>query len=131
MIIHDTVSIIVKKGDRFLLTKRGHRPETNCWGVPGGHVDAGEKPFQAAAREAKEEAGGVSIISRKPVYVYVHDADIGHRHKDYVFLGRVAGKVKAGTDAKRLGWFTINQMKKMNITHYTKLMINKLYSREV
>ncbi len=138
MILHDTVSIIIEKKEqtgakrrkivsKFLLIKRGNSPERNYWGVPGGHVDKGEKPLQAAVQECKEEVGDIGIISKKPVYIFVHDAGLGHRHKAHVFLGKVKGMLKAGSDAKRLGWFSLTQMKRLNLTHYTKKIFNKLF----
>lgn len=129
MIFHDTVSIVIEKDGKFLLIERGHRPEMNYWAVPGGHVDKGEMPYETAKREAKEEVGNIEITTKKPVYVFVHDIDLGHRHKAHVFLGKVSGRLKASSDAKKLGWFTLNQMKRMNLTHYTKKIFNKLYSR--
>jgi 8-oxo-dGTP diphosphatase len=131
MILHDTTAIVVKKGDKFLLIKRGEKPEKGYWAVPGGHVDKGETQYECARREAKEEVGEVKITSKKPVYVFVHDVDIGHRHKAHIFLGEVVGKIKAGSDAKEFSWFTIKQMRKIELTHYTKKVFNKLYSREV
>ena len=129
MILHDTTSIVIEKDGKLLLVKRAHKPEINYWAVPGGHVDKGETFFQGAQREAKEEVGNVILTRKKPVYVFVHDAELGHRHRAHVFLGRVSGKIRASSDAKELGFFTLNQMKKMNITHYTKKIINKLYRK--
>jgi len=110
--------------------KRAYGPEINYWAVPGGHVDKGESIYKCAQREAREEVGRVKV-SKKPVYIFVHDIEIGHQHKCHVFIGKVAGKLRAKSDAKKLGFFTLNQMKKMNITHYTKQLLNKLYSRVV
>jgi len=97
MILHDTVSIVIEKDGKFLLIKRGNKPEKNYWAVPGGHVDVGETTFQAAFRECKEEVGDVEIITKKPVYIFVHDVELGHRHKAHIFLGKVTGKLKAGS----------------------------------
>ena len=138
MILHDTVSVVVEKkasskaasGMKILLVKRADAPEANYWAVPGGHVEKKEGIQQCAQREAREEVGAVKV-SRTPVYVFIHDVGIGHRHKAHVFYGKVAGRLRASSDAKELGFFTLNQMKRMNITHYTKQILNKLYSRYV
>jgi phosphohistidine phosphatase len=42
------------------------------WIVPKGSVDAGERPRDAAIREAEEEAGLRGIVVRKPVGRYHH-----------------------------------------------------------
>ncbi len=139
MILHDTAAIVIEKEasirtksfSKFLLIKRADKPEKGYWAVPGGHVDKGETPYEAAKREAKEEVGNIKIISKKPVYIFMHDIDIGHRHKAHVFLGKVSGRLRASSDAKKLGWFTINQMKRMNLTHYTKKIFNRLYYKKL
>jgi 8-oxo-dGTP pyrophosphatase MutT (NUDIX family) len=54
----------------FLLvrTKGGAR-----WTFPKGHVERGEKPWPAAAREALEEAGVRGRIELEPFAVYPHE----------------------------------------------------------
>ena len=139
MILHNTSSIVIEKEasirtksfSKFLLIKRADKPEKGYWAVPGGHVEKGETQYEAAKREAKEEVGNIKIIMKKPAYIFVHDIDLGHRHKAHVFLGKVSGRIKAGTDAKKLGWFTLNQMKNMNLTHYTKKIFNRLFSNKI
>ncbi len=128
MIKHDTISVVIKRaGKEFLLIKRGNRPEKGYWAPPGGHVDKGETPYEAAVREAKEEAGGVVVTRKKPVFIFVHDAELFHRHRCHVFFGKAAGKVRAGGDASAAKWFTLKQMEKVNLTHPARIIFNKLY----
>ena len=42
------------------------------WIVPKGSVDDGERPRDAAIREAEEEAGLRGVVPRKPVGRYLH-----------------------------------------------------------
>lgn len=47
------------------------------WIVPKGSVDEGERPRDAAIREADEEAGLRGRVARKPIGRYLH----GHEHE--------------------------------------------------
>jgi ADP-ribose pyrophosphatase YjhB (NUDIX family) len=42
---------------RVLLLKRAGSPHTGTWAYPGGGIEAGETPEQAARREVREECG--------------------------------------------------------------------------
>jgi 8-oxo-dGTP diphosphatase len=134
MIQHKTTIAIISKSGRFdssdsyLLVKRANRPNRGYWAPPGGHFDAGETPLQAALRECKEEVGSVKL-ERRMLFSFVHDAYIGHRHRAYVFRGTPSGRIRAGSDAARAGWFTLHQMAGMNVTHYTNLVFNRLFPK--
>ena len=58
------------------------------WIVPKGSVDHGERPRDAAIREAEEEAGLRGIVTRKPIGRYHHVKGNLHRQVD-VYLMRV------------------------------------------
>src|SRR5437016_5351647 len=48
---------------RLLLLRRAIEPRYGMWVFPGGFVDRGENPEQAAIREAREEAG-IEVVVR-------------------------------------------------------------------
>ena len=48
-------SAAVFRDGRVLIARRMHGPR--LWSLPGGRVEPGESPAQAAAREVREETG--------------------------------------------------------------------------
>ena len=47
----------VRRGDEVLLIQRKYPPMAGSWAFPGGFVEQGENPIDAAVRELKEETG--------------------------------------------------------------------------
>lgn len=84
--IHVTGSAIVV-GVRGVVLHKHKR--LGLWLQPGGHLEAGEAPWEAAAREATEETG---LAVRHPgggprlVHVDVHPGPRGHTHLDLRYL---------------------------------------------
>ncbi len=83
---HVTASGIVV-GRRGTVLHRHKR--LGIWMQPGGHIDPGERPEEAALREATEELG---LVVEHPadgprlLHIDVHEAALGHTHLDLRYL---------------------------------------------
>lgn len=51
--------LFVSHGRVLLALRSLEVNESHTWGVPGGKVDPGERPYEAALREVREELGSV------------------------------------------------------------------------
>ena len=99
----NAAGILFVNDGRVLLLKRSpdaaNAPST--WGFPGGHIEAGETPEQAARRETQEEIGvtyngplqylyddgnfccyGASMNRKSPAYVDAHFHHVNDEHTD-------------------------------------------------
>jgi 8-oxo-dGTP pyrophosphatase MutT (NUDIX family) len=84
--VHVTGSGVVvgPRGTILVKHRRLHR-----WMQPGGHIEPGETPEEAAVRECIEETGlPVAHPSEGPVLIHidVHEAAKGHSHLDVRYL---------------------------------------------
>jgi 8-oxo-dGTP pyrophosphatase MutT (NUDIX family) len=82
--VHVTGSAIVVGGRGVVLHL--HK-RLGLWLQPGGHVEGNETPWDAAAREAREETGlAAALASNDVVHVDVHPGGRGHTHLDLRYL---------------------------------------------
>lgn len=60
------IHIAVKKGGKFLVLKKSasDKDDAGYWDLPGGGIEFGEQPFEAAIRETQEEAGMKVAITK-------------------------------------------------------------------
>ncbi len=131
----NTNCIVLQKEGKILLVKRGNRTFHGWWCLPGGHEEEGESHHQAAQREANEEIGSVKV-EKKPFLVFLHDwpadrhTQEPHQHKCHAFKAKAAGELRAGDDAAELKWVTLAKAAKMQITGYTRKVLDHLYPQE-
>jgi epoxide hydrolase-like predicted phosphatase len=104
-IIHVTGSAIVV-GSRGVVLHRHKR--LGIWLQPGGHIDAGETPWEGALREAIEETGlQLRLAEPTLVHVDVHPGPRGHTHLDlrYVVTGDDSDPSPPDGESPECYWF--------------------------
>lgn len=89
---------IVVDGGRVLMIRRREREGKLLWAFPGGGIEAGESPEQAAVRETAEEVG-LDVKAARTLGARVHP-NTG-RHMTYVACELVAGDAVVG-DAEEI-----------------------------
>ncbi|MFF0340533.1 NUDIX domain-containing protein [Kribbella sp. NPDC004875] len=103
----------VMHGDRLLLTKRTDNGE---WCLPGGAIEPGERPAEAAERETFEETGltvratGLIGVYSNPDVVVVYPDGDRVQLLGIVFRAEVvAGEAGCSAEVSEVGWFTADE----------------------
>jgi len=97
----------------FVVSSRGvilheHR-KLHIWVQPGGHVDEGEVPAEAAVRETLEETGlqGTLALGDRVFHVDVHPGPRGHTHYDlrYIIVSEPVDPTPPPEESQEVYWF--------------------------
>lgn len=109
---HVTASAFVVSARGVILLR--HRL-LGIWVQPGGHVDPGEGPEEAALRETVEETG-LAVAHRTPVelfHVDVHPGPRGHTHYDlrYVLDAPPFDPCPGHGESREVYWFDFAAVK--------------------
>lgn len=119
-----TVDIIVAVPDtngwKILSIKRGRPPFVGMWALPGGNIDEGEKPLDAAVRELEEETG---LVIDSDNFYYVGNFDKLYRdprNKNCISYAFVVAlneipEVIAGDDATECQWNNVDKWGNINV----------------
>jgi len=128
-----TIVTFNDEGKILLMHHRG----TDTWVAPGGSIEPGETPADAAVREMYEETGLiVELVSIKGVYggpEFVVNYSNGDK-TSYVMTVfeavKKSGKLEAiDNEAKELAYFTLEEALKLNTQPWLKVILPKLFDK--
>ncbi|WP_251371713.1 NUDIX hydrolase [Polynucleobacter sp. UB-Raua-W9] len=118
---HITASGLVIKDNKVLLI---FHPHIKSWFQPGGHIDEGESPFEAAIREVYEETGFRCLLDWSgldPLDIDIHEipanpqkGEDAHLHIDLLYPLKLIGEEKSPEDIA-FDWFSFEQVKSARI----------------
>ncbi len=98
-------TVIVDDAGRILLGRRAREPYAGMWETPGGFVELGEHPEDAAVREVQEELG-LALTLTGLVGTYVERSARGGQLLVLVYTGTVAGEVRLDpSEVTECAWF--------------------------
>ena len=123
----DVILLAAGNGDlQVLLVQRDRPPFEGEWALPGGFVELGESPQDAAIRELEEETG-VQGVRLEQMRVF---GDPGRDPRGHVvtlvFRGVLASdwpsgqpprRVEAGSDAARASWWSTGDLPSLAFDH--------------
>jgi len=89
-------------GSVLLAERRPGKDAAGFWELPGGQIEPGESPAEAAARELHEE-GGVDALELAPWRFYEHDFPAKRIRLHWFNVPRWSGEPK-GREGQRLAW---------------------------
>jgi 8-oxo-dGTP diphosphatase len=102
-VVDVAVGVLRAPDGRVLLAERkAGKDAAGFWELPGGQVDPGESPVQAAARELLEEVG-VHALDLAPWRVYEHDFPAKRVRLHWFQVRRWSGEPK-GREGQRVAW---------------------------
>lgn len=123
------VKILLKNNEgKYLLVRRSGEkyPEVGAkWDIVGGRIDPGSSLMDNLKREVKEETG--LEIKGKPKLIEAQDIlRIEDKHVvRLTYIGEADGEVVLSDEHDECGWFTIDEMDKLEpMDIYFKEIIN-------
>lgn len=104
--------VIIIENNKVLLVQERKQSAYGLWNFPGGRVEQGETPEQAAYREIQEELG-VELIDAKLIKTYPIELPNTMLNLN-TYTGKLSGDIRIKQDElMAYGWFTLGEMESM------------------
>jgi mutator protein MutT len=106
--------VLIEKEGRYLLIREAAPKWKGKWFLPGGKVEVGETPEDAAHREVKEEAGCTIMIDG--MFYFKYTEKFFYRYLTFFFVARIIGeeiKTFADKHSLEVRWFTYDEINKL------------------
>lgn len=109
------VTALLRDGDRILLCHRSpeRRWYPDVWDLPGGHVEPGENPAAALARELQEELGiDIAAPPLQELHGPTYDMQI------WLIAAWTGSPINAAPDEHdTIAWFTEDALGELSLAH--------------
>ncbi len=106
-----TAFAFVERDGRYLVLKRAREPYQGRWELPGGFVEAGERPAESVKREIFEETG---LHVQEPSVIGAYRSRYGDEGKwtvDVAFHCRATpGEMRLSAESLEAAWVSIEQI---------------------
>jgi 8-oxo-dGTP diphosphatase len=121
----DVALVVACRDGRFLVARRpGDVHLAGFWEFPGGKIEAGEEPAEAARRELDEETG-LFAPSLEPLVVVVHDY-VDRPLRFHVFLAREPrGEVRMDEE-REWSWKSRDELEQLEMPEANRQMVRAL-----
>lgn len=95
---------LLERDGKVLLVRRAVSPYKGWWDIPGGYLEADERPADAARRELREETG-LRVRLTRLLGIYVDRRARPRTLNHYYLAEPMGGRERPGDDAQEVGWF--------------------------
>jgi len=123
--------VVVNKLGQVLILKRASHSATypNHWNFPGGSLDEGETPSEAAIRELREETG---LMVSKPYLNHFETRTLPKITIYYFITGEYQGQVAINSESSDYKWVFLNELEEFNMIPMSPQVVENIkYYMEV
>ncbi len=115
-------------GDDLLLIQRRREPDAGLWNAPGGKVNLGEDPREAAQRELLEETGlGIRLRFRGIATVVVRSTR--EHWAIFLFTGRARSRTVRPSEEGPLRWVSPRELASTPLLPDIPLLLPRIRQR--